>query len=220
MTVSLTEEREASRLRQEGEFVRAPTPVLDRSAAGLFVGPLPEGSIGSLNPPEHFRISSPGLRPGPPPQGPPSPPRGDSNDKDDEHEDDERRRRQDKKKSKKKKKRDSSSDSSSSTDIATKIAKALEKMAKSKKNEKDESDDDAADKDEKPKKKPKEAGKMVFPIFALPEQYRSWKIRVREAVGAASAQPDLAFVWLSAVWDKDTTEEGLRDPKGFATWDA
>ena len=47
-----------------------------------------------------------------------------------------------------------------------------------------------------------------------------WRFRVREAAVAASAQPDVAFDWSRAVWDKDTVEEDLRDPKGFATLDA
>ena len=67
-------------------------------------------------------------------------------------------------------------------------------MAKSKKNKKDDSDDDGTDKDEKPKNKPKEAEKTVFPKFPLPEQYRNWRIRVREAVVAASVQPELLSI--------------------------
>ena len=156
-----------------------------------------------------------------PPPGPPGPPRSGDDDDDDDDYDDRRRSKKDKKSKKKKKKRDSSSDSSSSDNAAIKLAKALKKLTKSKKSKKDDSDDEDGtdqDKNKPPKNKPKEAEKIVFPKFPLPEQYRNWRTRVREAVVAASAQPDLAFDWLSAVWDKDTTEETLRDPKGFLLW--
>ena len=204
---------------------RSPTPVIKSEPGNLPKSPAPpQTNVGAAehhpNHPEYYDMTAPpGLNK--PPTGPPGPPGGDDGD-DDDH-DDRRRSKKDKKSKKKKKKRDSSSDSSSSSNAAIKLAKALKKLTKSKKSKKDNSDDEDGtdqDKNKPPKNKPKEAEKIVFPKFPLPEQYRNWRIRVREAVVAASAQPDLAFDWLSAVWDKDTTEETLRDPKGFVTLDA
>ena len=209
---------------------RSPTPVVKQEPGDLPDQTVPPRTNVGVEEhqqsfPEHFDMTTPpGL--GKPPTGPPGPPGGDDDDdngEDDDH-DDRRRSKKDKKtKKKKKKKRDSSSDSSSSDNAAVKLAKALKKLTKSKKKKKDDSDDEDGtdqDKNKPPKNKPKEAEKIVFPKFPLPEQYRNWRIRVREAVVAASAQPDLAFDWLSTVWDKDTTEETLRDPKGFVTLDA
>ena len=208
---------------------RSPTPVVKQEPGDLPDQTVPPRTNVGVEEhqqsfPEHFDMTTPpGL--GKPPTGPPGPPGGDDDDdngEDDDH-DDRRRSKKDKKTKKKKKKRDSSSDSSSSDNAAVKLAKALKKLTKSKKKKKDDSDDEDGtdqDKNKPPKNKPKEAEKIVFPKFPLPEQYRNWRIRVREAVVAASAQPDLAFDWLSAVWDKDTTEETLRDPKGFVTLDA
>ena len=77
---------------------------------------------------------------------------------------------------------------------------------------------DKTEKDDKPKVK--EAEKISFPKFPQPESYRNWRLRVREAVVAASDRPDDAFTWLSKVWEKDVKEEDLRDPEGFVTLDA
>ncbi len=77
---------------------------------------------------------------------------------------------------------------------------------------------DKTEKDDKPKVK--EAEKISFPKFPQPESCRNWRLRVREAVVAASDRPDDAFTWLSKVWEKDVKEEDLRDPEGFVTLDA
>ena len=61
---------------------------------------------------------------------------------------------------------------------------------------------------------------MVFPKFPQPKTYRNWRLRVREAVVAASDRPNESFEWLSEVWNETTTEEMLRDPGGFTTLDA
>ena len=93
----------------------------------------------------------------------------------------------------------------------------IKKMMKSKKEDK-EDDEEKGSSSSKPKVK--EAEKVVFPKFPQPEQYRNWRIRVREAVVAASDSPDKAHLWINKVWEKDMTEAELRDPEGFSTLDA
>ena len=68
--------------------------------------------------------------------------------------------------------------------------------------------------------KAKEADTVKIPAFPLPETYRNWKIRVRDAVRAASSKPDKAFDWINEVWKEGQTVEKLKDPKGFVTLDA
>ena len=139
---------------------------------------------------------------------------------DDGNDDDDDKKKSKKDKKKKKKKRDSSSSSSSSSSIGLskkELLKMLKKVSKSKREKNDGTDDD-----EKRGRirTPKEAEKIVFPKFPQPETYRNWRLRVREAVVAASDRPDEAFEWLSEVWKEGTTEEMLRDSSGFATLDA
>ena len=99
------------------------------------------------------------------------------------------------------------------------MLKALMKQLKKSSKKEKRSDDEGTD-GERSKNKPKEAEKITFPKFPLPEQYRNWRIRVREGVVAASDKPDMALEWLSKVWDKESTEEQLRDPEGFVTLDS
>ena len=122
-----------------------------------------------------------------------------------------------KKHEKKKRKRDDSSDSSSSVDQKA-LMKLLKKVVKSKKDKDDDDDDNKETSKNKPKVK--ETEKVVFPKFPKPEQYRNWRIRVREAIVAASDSPDKAHVWLGKVWDKEVDEKELRDSEGFSTLDA
>ena len=135
-----------------------------------------------------------------------------------EHEnaEEEQTKKDDKKEKKSKKskkhKKDDSSDSSSSIDNKL-LFKMIKKMMKSKKEDK-EDDEEKGSSSSKPKVK--EAEKVVFPKFPQPEQYRNWRIRVREAVVAASDSPDKAHLWINKVWEKDMTEAELRDPKGLA----
>ena len=78
--------------------------------------------------------------------------------------------------------------------------------------------DEDRDKDDKDKKeKNKEAEKVVFFKFPQPENYRNWRLRVREALVAASNKPDHAFNWLSKVWDKKIKVDDLRDADGFGS---
>ena len=138
---------------------------------------------------------------------------------DDGDDDDDNKKKSKKDKKKKKKKRDSSSSSSSSSIGLTKkeLLRMLKKVSKSKRDKNDGTDDEEK---RGRTRTPKEAEKIVFPKFPQPETYRNWRLRVREAVVAASDRPDEAFEWLSEVWREGTTEEMLRDSSGFATLDA
>ena len=146
---------------------------------------------------------------GPPDDGP-----------DDDGDDDDDNKKKSKKDKKKKKKRDSSSSSSSWSSIGLtkkELLRMLKKVSKSKRDKNDGTDDEEK---RGRTRTPKEAEKIVFPKFPQPETYRNWRLRVREAVVAASDRPDEAFEWLSEVWREGTTEEMLRDSSGFATLDA
>ena len=178
---------------------------------------LPMSSNGPL---EYHMGSPPGLEPQEPktriPEGGPP----DDDDDDDEDDDDDDKRKKDKKskkdKKRKKKKRDSSA-SSSSPSVPRDVMKALlKKMIR--KDDDQGKDKDKGDKEKK--EKTKEAEKVVFPKFPQPENYRNWRLRVREAVGSASNKPDHSFKWLGKVWDKDTKIDDLSDTEGFPTLDA
>ncbi|OLP94911.1 hypothetical protein AK812_SmicGene23039 [Symbiodinium microadriaticum] len=130
--------------------------------------------------------------------------------------DNDEKEKKSKKHKKKKHKRDDSSDSSSSVDQKA-LLKFLKKVVK---NKKDKDDDDDDKETSKNKPKVKEAEKVVFPKFPKPEQYRNWRIRVREAIVAASDSPDKAHAWIAKVWEKDADEKALRDSEGFSTLDA
>ena len=71
--------------------------------------------------------------------------------------------------------------------------------------------------EEKPKVK--EAESIKLPEFPKPETYRSWKTATREAIRAASDQPDEAFKWVLEVYDKDADHKTLREPGKFLTLD-
>ena len=71
--------------------------------------------------------------------------------------------------------------------------------------------------EEKPKVK--EAESIKLPEFPKTETYRSWKAATREAIGAASDQPDEAFKWVLEVYDKDADHKTLREPGKFLTLD-
>ena len=133
-----------------------------------------------------------------------------------EADNDDKERKSKKHKKKKKHKRDNSSDSSSSVDHKA-VLKLLKKVVK---NKKDKDDDDDEKETSKNKPKVKEADKVMLPKFPKPEQYRNWRIRVREAIVAASDSPDKAHAWIAKVWEKDADEKALRDSEGFSTLDA
>ena len=62
--------------------------------------------------------------------------------------------------------------------------------------------------DDKPKVK--EADTSKFPAFPLAETYRNWRIKTREAVVAASTDPDNDFKRVSGSWKETQTREALR----------
>ena len=68
--------------------------------------------------------------------------------------------------------------------------------------------------------RPKEADRVIVPKFPNPEAYRNWRIRVRDAVTAASSKPDEAFKWVEEVWAETKVIENLADSGKFATLDA
>ena len=72
---------------------------------------------------------------------------------------------------------------------------------------------------EEEKPKVKEAESIKLPEFPKPETYRSWKTATREAIRAASDQPDEAFKWVLEVYDKDADHQKLREPGKFLTLD-
>ena len=68
--------------------------------------------------------------------------------------------------------------------------------------------------------KAKESDRILVPKFPQPENYRNWRIRVRDAIIAASAKPDLAFQWVEEVFRTDQSVDALKDSGKFATLDA
>ena len=154
--------------------------------------------------------------PGLPGGGPPG-------DDDGDDESDDKRGRRDKKdkkkdrktsrgRSRRRRRRDPSSSPSSSTSPTTsssdsessftrKVKKALERSRTS-------------------DTKAKESDRILVPKFPQPENYRNWRIRVRDAIIAASAKPDLAFQWVEEVFRTDQSADALKDSGKFATLDA
>ena len=66
----------------------------------------------------------------------------------------------------------------------------------------------------------KEGDRIQIPRFPKPEQYRTWRIKVRDAVVATSDQPEKAFEWIEATWIPGQTVEVLRDSGMFVHLDA
>ena len=69
-------------------------------------------------------------------------------------------------------------------------------------------------------KRIKESDSIKLPAFPQAEQYRNWRIKTREAVMAASVDPDRAFEWISETWTEGRTINQLRSVGDFATLDA
>ena len=164
---------------------------------------------------EHFQ-AEPSKPPGLPGGGPPG-------DDDGDDESDDKRGRRDKKdkkkdrktsrgRSRRRRRRDPSSSPSSSTSptssssdsersFTRKVKKALERSRTS-------------------DTKAKESDRILVPKFPQPENYRNWRIRVRDAIIAASAKPDLAFQWVEEVFRTDQSADALKDSGKFVTLDA
>ena len=68
--------------------------------------------------------------------------------------------------------------------------------------------------------KAKESDRILVPKFPQPENYRNWRIRVRDAIIATSAKPDLDFQWVEEVFKTDQSVEALKDSGKFVTLDA
>ena len=190
----------------QSDLERPPPTVMGPSPGREAPGPL-EGGMPSAKVPIIPIFTPPGLGPKPKDDGPPDDDDDDGSDED-KHKKDKKSKKDKKRRKKKKRSSSSSSSSSDSSHVGKKGSK------------KDKRSDDEGTDGEKPKNKAKEAEKITFPKFPLPEQYRNWRIRVREAVVAASDKLDMAFEWLSKVSAKESTEEQLRDPEGFVTLDA
>ena len=69
--------------------------------------------------------------------------------------------------------------------------------------------------DDKPKVK--EADTIKLLAIPGPETYRNWRIKTREAIVAASTNPDAAFEWIAEVWKEGQNIEALRKVAPFAT---
>ena len=63
----------------------------------------------------------------------------------------------------------------------------------------------------------KEADTVKLPGWPQPETYRNWRIKVRDAVVAASAKPEDAFAWISETWKDNQTLAALEKPSIFPT---
>ena len=66
----------------------------------------------------------------------------------------------------------------------------------------------------------KEGDRIQIPRLPKPEQYRNWRIKVRDAVVATSDQLEKAFEWIEATWIPGQTVEVLRDSGMFVHLDA
>jgi hypothetical protein len=78
----------------------------------------------------------------------------------------------------------------------------------------------AMNKSKSPDQKAKGSDRVLVPKFLHPENYRNWRIRVRDAVIAASSKLDLAFHWVEEVCKTDQTVEALQNSGKFVTLDA
>ena len=161
---------------------------------------------------ENF-LADPFKPPGLPGGGPPD-------DNDDDSNDIRGRKDKDKKKgrktsrgrSRRRRRRDPSSSPSSSLSPITSSSDSESSFARKVKK--------ALDKSRTSDGKAKESDRILVPKFPLPENYRDWRIRVRDAVIAASAKPDLAFHWVEEVFKTDQSVEALKDSGKFVTLDA
>ena len=95
----------------------------------------------------------------------------------------------------------SSSESSSESSFARRVRRELRKSQSS-------------------SNKAKESDRVIIPKFPQRENYRIWRIRVRDAVIAASSKPNVAFHWIEEVFKIDQTVEALQDSGKFVTLDA
>ena len=156
------------------------------------------------------------------PGHPPALPGGQPPDDDDDDFDDKRshKDRKDKKKgrktsrgrSRRRRRKDPSSSPSSSSPSTTSGSGSESSFARNVKR--------ALERSKASDNKAKEPDRILVPKFPQPENYRNWRIRVRDAVIAASSKPDLAFQWVEEVFKTDQSVEALKDSGMFVTLDA
>ena len=221
-------EQEIEKLRREqADFMRQmklpslegtprPSPSIARdvesSKKGEDINLQPNLKIPKQGPSSDADNESEQAEPKPPPGLPPGGPPGDPSDSDHEHRGrrSEKERKKSRGRSRRRRRRDpssspssssSSTESSSESRIARKIRKELRKSQSS-------------------NTKAKESDRVIIPKFPQPENYRNWRIRVRDAVIAASSKPDVAFHWIEEVFKTDQTIEALQDSGKFVTLDA
>ena len=165
---------------------------------------------------EHF-LADPLKPPGLPGGGPP----GDDDDDDDDFDDKRGHKdKRDKKKgrktsrgrSRRRRRRDPSSSPSSSSSPTTSSSDSESSFARKVKR--------ALERSRTTDHKAKESDRILVPKFPQPENYRNWRIRVRDAIIAASAKPDLAFQWVEEVFRTDQSVDALKDSGKFVTLDA
>ena len=162
---------------------------------------------------EHF-LADPSKPPGLPGGGPSDDDDDDINDKKD------RKNKKDMKKgretsrgrSRRRRRRDPSSSPSSSSSPTTSSSDSESSFARKVKR--------ALERSRTTENKAKESDRILVPKFPQPENYRNWRIRVRDAIIAASAKPDLAFQWVEEVFKTDQSVEALKDSGKFVTLDA
>jgi len=140
---------------------------------------------------------------------------------DDDHDDDGRgtKGKKDKKKkkssrgrSRRRRRRDPPSSPSSSSSSSTPTSGSESSFARKVRK--------AMNKSKSPDQKAKGSDRVLVPKFLHPENYRNWRIRVRDAVIAASSKLDLAFHWVEEVFKTDQTVEALQNSGKFVTLDA
>ena len=157
------------------------------------------------------------------PKHPPGLPGGEPPDDDDDDDFDDKRGHKDKKdkkkdrktsrgRSRRRRRRDPSSSPSSSSSPTTSSSDSESSFARKVKR--------ALERSRTSDNKAKESDRILVPKFPQPENYRNWRIRVRDAVIAASAKPDLAFQWVEEVFKTDQSVEALKDSGKFVTLDA
>ena len=165
---------------------------------------------------EHF-LADPLKPPGLPGGGPP----GDDDDDDDDFDDKRGHKdKRDKKKgrktsrgrSRRRRRRDPSSSPSSSSSPTTSSSDSESSFARKVKR--------ALERSRTTDHKAKESDRILVPKFPQPENYRNWRIRVRDAIIAASAKPDLAFQWVEEVFRTDQSVDALKGSGKFVTLDA
>ena len=145
-------------------------------------------------------MADPMKPPGLPGGGPP----GDDDDDDDfddkrSHKDKKDKKKKDRKtsrgRSRRRRRRDPSTSPSSSSSSTTSSSDSESSFARKVKR--------ALERSRTTDSKAKESDRILVPKFPQPENYRNWRIRVRDAVRAASAKPDLAFQWVEKVFKTD-----------------